>query len=255
MPANPASALGEAAGKLFENAVIGVLERVIGAYGYTVQPQRLVNGTGNTYQIDAVISDSEGRPVIIVDPKYIRYTKHNRDKASWLCTAHYNLRKSHPTLRKSIAVLGGRWSAPSIALMQSFGVETISVTFEHFCEVFDKASIQFDWHESDREVPAESLKAFLDLSTQQQSEIAQSLIRPVEEQLSESVESVLRLDATVAPHLVSGVEILIKTELNEMVMFQEQSISAAIARLLRLMPDDVDVASLTRNRGSTRDSS
>ena len=107
MPANPASALGEAAGKLFENAVIATLERVVGAYGYTVQPQRLVNGTGNSYQIDAVISDDEGRPVIIVDPKYIRYTKHNRDKASWLCTAHYNLRKTHPTLRKSIAVLGG----------------------------------------------------------------------------------------------------------------------------------------------------
>ena len=43
MPANPASALGEAAGKLFESAVFGVLERVVGEYGHTVQPQRLVN--------------------------------------------------------------------------------------------------------------------------------------------------------------------------------------------------------------------
>ena len=254
MPANPASALGEAAGKLFENAVIATLERVVGAYGYTVQPQRLVNGTGNSYQIDAVISDDEGRPVIIVDPKSIRYTKHNRDKASWLCTAHYNLRKTHPTLRKSIAVLGGRWSAPSIALMQSFGVETLSVTFEHFCKAFDQASIQFDWHESDRSTPAKSLKAFQKLSARQQSEISETLIQPVEEQLAASVENVLRLDATVAPHLVSGVEILIKTELNEMVLFQEQSINAAITRLLALIPDDVDVASLTRNSRSAQDS-
>ena len=254
MPANPASALGEAAGKLFENAVIATLERVVGAYGYTVQPQRLVNGTGNSYQIDAVISDDGGRPVIIVDPKYIRYTKHNRDKASWLCTAHYNLRKSHPTLRKSIAVLGGRWSAQSIALMQSFGVETLSVPFEHFCKAFDQASIQFEWHESDRSTPAKSLKAFQTLSARQQSVISETLIQPVEDQLAASVESVLRLDATVAPHLVSSVEILIKTELNEMVLFQEQSINAAITRLIALIPDDVDIASLTRNSRSAQDS-
>lgn len=254
MPANPASALGEAAGKLFESAVFGVLERVVGKYGHTVQPQRLVNGTGNSYQIDAVISDSEGRPVVIVDPKYIRYTKHNRDKASWLCTAHYNLRKSHPTLRKSVAVLGGRWSAPSISLMQSFGVETLTVPFDHLCTAFDKASIQFDWHESDREVPADSFARFQKLSAQQLSEIAQSMIRPVKGQLAESVESVLRLDTALAPHLVSGVELLVKTELNEMVLFQEPTINAAIARLLQLMPDDVDVATLTQNRPSARDS-
>ena len=254
MPANPASALGEAAGKLFESAVNGVLSSVVGTHGCTVQPQRLINGTGNSYQIDAVISDSEGRPVVIVDPKYIRYTKHNRDKAGWLCTAHYNLRKSHPTLRKSVAVLGGRWSAPSIALMQSFGIETITVPFDHFCAAFDQVSIQFDWHESDREVPADSFARFQKLSEQQLSEIAQFLIRPVEEQLAESVESVLRLDTGLAPHMVSGVELLIKTELNEMLLFQEPTINAAITRLLRLIPDDIDVASLTQNRRSAQDS-
>lgn len=129
MPANPAAALGEAAGKLFEAAVLNVLQPVAQRRGFTVDPERLVNGTGNTYQIDAVVSDAEQSPVIIVDPKYIRYTKHNRDKASWLCTAHYNLRKSYPTLRKSVAVLGGRWSNPSIALMQSFGVDILTVPF------------------------------------------------------------------------------------------------------------------------------
>ena len=138
--------------------------------------------------------------------------------------------------------------------MQSFGVETLSVPFEHFCKAFDQASIQFDWQESDRSMPARSLEAFQTLSARQQSEISKTLIQPVEDQLAASVESVLRLDATVAPHLVSGVEILIKTELNEMVLFQEQSINAAITRLLALIPDDVDVASLTRNSRSDQDS-
>ena len=71
-------------------------------------------GTGNVYQIDAVIYHADDRPIVIIDPKYIRYTKHNRDKGSWLCVAHYNLRKTHHSIRKSLAVLAGRWPEPSI---------------------------------------------------------------------------------------------------------------------------------------------
>lgn len=245
MPTNPAAALGEAAGKLFETGILKLLEPVAESRGYSVSPKRLVNGTGNTYQIDAVIFDAEQRPVIIVDPKYIRYTKHNRDKASWLCTAHYNLRKSYPTLRKSVAVLGGRWSAPSIALLQSFGVETLTVPFEHFCDVFDQASIQFDWHESDRSVAPISFERFQTLSERERSDIADALIAPVSQQLSESIEQVLGLDLSSAPHLISGVELLIKTELNEMLLFQEENVHAAIARLLEMMPERVDVSDLT----------
>lgn len=125
--ANPASALGEAVGKLFEAAVLQGLAEVVAARGHTIRPARLRNGTGNVYQIDAVVFDVDDNPVIIIDPKYIRYTKHNRDKGSWLCVAHYNLRKTFPTIRKSIAVLAGRWSAPSRALIRSFGVETLEV--------------------------------------------------------------------------------------------------------------------------------
>lgn len=245
MPANPAAALGEAAGKLFEAAVLKVLQPVAQRRGFSVGPGRLINGTGNTYQIDAVVSDPEQRPVIIVDPKYIRYTKHNRDKASWLCTAHYNLRKSYPTLRKSVAVLGGRWSAPSIALMQSFGVDTLTVPFEHFVAVFDEASIQFDWHESDRSVAPISFERFQQLSEDERSHIADSLIAPVSQQLAESVDQVLELDLTAAPHLVSGVEILIKTELNEMLLLQEPNIQSAIAKMLEMMPERVDISDLT----------
>ena len=115
---NPSSALGEAVGKVFESAVIECLREEVEARGYAIRPARLTNGTGNTYQIDAVIFDHDENPVVIIEPKYIRYTKHNRDKGSWLCTAHYNLRKTFPTIRKSIAVLGGRWSNPSQRLME-----------------------------------------------------------------------------------------------------------------------------------------
>lgn len=65
------------------------------------------------------------------------------------------------------------------------------------------------------------------------------------QQLTESVDQVLELDLTAAPHLVSGVEILIKTELNEMLLLQEPNIQSAVAKMLEMMPERVDVSDLT----------
>ncbi|MBI4332849.1 MAG: hypothetical protein HY673_16395 [Chloroflexi bacterium] len=104
---NPAAALGEAVGKLIEKHITAAVASSVAAMGYTAGPKRLKNGSGNVYQIDCVVASEDGSPIVIVDPKYIRYKKHNRDKGSWLCVAHYNLRKSHPTIRKSVAILSG----------------------------------------------------------------------------------------------------------------------------------------------------
>ena len=89
MVARATSALGQEVGKLFEQAVTESVREEVEARGHSIRPAKLKNGTGNVYQIDAVVFDANDDPVIIIDPKYIRYTKHNRDKGSWLCTAHY----------------------------------------------------------------------------------------------------------------------------------------------------------------------
>ena len=130
MPTNAASAFGEEIGKLFENAILKGLSETVKNRGCSIKPAKMKNGTGNIYQIDAVIFNKASKPIIIIDPKYIRYTKHNRDKGSWLCVAHYNLRKTFPSIRKSIAILAGRWSKPSIELIKSFGVEVLEVPFQ-----------------------------------------------------------------------------------------------------------------------------
>src|SRR3972149_4519060 len=129
MPTNAAAAFGEEIGKLFEVTILKGLADDVKAKSCTIKPYKLKNGTGNIYQIDAVVFDKDNNPLIIIDPKYIRYTKHNRDKGSWLCVAHYNLRKTYPSIRKSISILAGRWSKPSIELIKSFGVEIIELPF------------------------------------------------------------------------------------------------------------------------------
>ena len=244
MPSNPASALGEAAGKLFEQGVIESITPVVASYQHTVTPARLRNGSDNVYQIDAVVFDDQQRPIIIIDPKYIRYTKHNRDKASWLCTAHYNLRKTYPSLRKSIAVLGGRWSRPSRSLLDSFGVEILEVPFDHFCNVFSRYGIEFDWHERDRETPAESLEEFESLQTTQLETISTELVNPVASQLTESVEQVLSTSLEDVPHHVDSVEVLIKTDQNEMLLRQHVNIPDAISDLSNMLPTQTDISEI-----------
>ena len=164
MPTNAAAAFGEEIGKLFEDAILKGLSDDVKARGCTIKPRKMKNGTGNVYQIDAVIFDKDSNPLIIIDPKYIRYTKHNRDKGSWLCVAHYNLRKTFPTIRKSISILAGRWSKPSVALIKSFGVEVFEVPFPIFITALGKWGIDFDWAESDRTASTQAWQSFCKLT-------------------------------------------------------------------------------------------
>ena len=229
---NPSSALGEAVGKLFESAVIECLRTGVTARGYTIRPSRLKNGTENVYQIDAVVFDPDENPIIIIEPKYIRYTKHNRDKASWLCTAHYNLRKTHPTIRKSIAILGGRWSKPSKALMSSFGVQLFEVSFDNIVTILAKHSVAFDWPERGAgEQPRQAWLRYSSLDESDKRQIAAELVKDIKHNLNDAVTYVLDTDISTLPRRISSVEVLLKTEQDEIVLKTFRSVADALADL------------------------
>ena len=216
--------------------------------GYTIRPARLTNGTGNTYQIDAVVFDADENPVIIIDPKYIRYTKHNRDKGSWLCTAHYNLRKTFPTIRKSIAVLAGRWSEPSKALIRSFGVEIVEVPFDGIVSVLGEYGVNFAWSEKDRETPSLAWEHFTGLDDEVRSDIASSLTEGIIDQLSVAVTQVLDADIATLPTRISEVEVLLKTDRDEMVLLTFDSAANALQAMALLVSDRSDISDLLEPR-------
>src|SRR5574341_1015894 len=150
MPANiqnPGSALGEAIGSILESEIHHILAPLAeangciyvstGQNGTTDKSKKLIleDDDGNAYNIDAVIINNRFQPLVLIESKYIRYKKHNRDKASWICTAHTKLRQRYITVRKSIAVLMGSWSRPSTRLLQSFEVELFEIPFDDICEV------------------------------------------------------------------------------------------------------------------------
>ena len=191
---NAASALGEAVGKLFEEAVRSGLEDVATARGCAIRPERLWDSTGNDYQINLVVFDADDKPVIIIDTKYIRYIKHNRDKGSWLCVAHSSLRKTYPTIRKSIAVLSGRWSGKSKTLIHSFGVETLEVPFAYMVSVLREYGVDFAWAEKDRETPRIAWGRFMMLDDEAQAAIGSDLTEGIIEELRAAVAQVLDAD-------------------------------------------------------------
>ncbi len=116
---NPGSALGEAIGSLLEQEIHILLRPIVEQHGaiYITSPQEisakarkkliLTDQDGNDYEVDAVIVNRRFQPLVLLESKYIRYKKHNRDKASWICTAHTKLRTKFPTIRRSIAILMG----------------------------------------------------------------------------------------------------------------------------------------------------
>lgn len=242
MVARATSALGQEVGKLFESATLEAARDVVEERGCSIRPDRLRNGTGNSYQIDAVVFDPEGRPVITIDPKYIRYTKHNRDKGSWLCTAHYNLRKTHRAIRKSIAVLGGRWSNPSKALIQSFGIEILEAPFDHIADVLREHGVEFDWPEREGEsVARRSLAVFSNLDQDAKTRIGAEMVAGVSERLRREVAQVLDTDVSSIATRVSEIEILLKTSQNEMALSTFPSVTDAMRALTDLVSDSPDI--------------
>lgn len=245
--ANPGSALGEAVGKLFEKGVIDCLRETVNSRGCFIGGRRLRNGTQNQYQIDAVIRDKDDNPLVLIEPKYIRYTKHNRDKGSWLCTAHYSLRKTYPTIRKSMAILGGRWSQPSKELMRSFGVQLFEVPFEFMVDVLAQHNVDFGWSEkAPKDQILQEFYTFQDLGDSQLKKISRKLVSEIKDDIIATVENVLDTDMDSLPRRISSIEILAKTDQDEFVFRTFDSVSGALTHLASYAVNTPDLGNLPK---------
>jgi len=255
--ASPGSALGEAIGKLIEIEISHAVKQVAKKYGlYTdtggLRPDKrsgikltMINSSGNEYQLDTVVENKEGKPLITVESKYLRYKKHNRDKASWTCTALYSLRKTFPSIRKSIAVLCGNWSKPSKALLKTFGVEVHEVPFSKIVEILKKYRIKFDWSEKDRETAKRAWETFISLNKAQIQKISKELTKDIIPAIKKSIEHTITADPN-KPKEISDVEVLIKTSHDEYFTGTFPAVHQAIKYLLELQTDKRDVRDILR---------
>jgi hypothetical protein len=261
--ANPASALGEAIGHLIESQVQNIVRKAVensNCYVDTGGKRMgkregskllLVNDTGNEYQIDTVVEDNKGNPIALIECKYIRYKKHNRDKASWTCVAHYKLRTTYPTVRKSIAVLIGDWTAPSKKLMRSFGIEIIEIPFDRLASVLLKNGVNFRWAENDAKTPASSIIAFQKLSKKARETIAVECLASARTSLMKLVRKAIA-SKEVVPRNVEQIELLLKTNQDEFVLKKFEDLTDAISYMVSLTGQKPDIGNILADAGSRK---
>ena len=245
---NYASQLGEAVGHAVEAEIQHIIQQAVEPYGLYVdvggkRPGKrkgekllMVNDTGTEYQIDLAVENQRGEPFILVESKYIRYKKHNRDKASWTCVAHYKLRTTYPTIRKSIAVLMGNWSEPSKKLMQSFGVEIVEIPFLEMVTVLAHQGIEFDWDEKDNLTPQRSWDKWIQLSDSEKEALARAILVNHAEKIRDLI--IGAIEGEQAPMAnVEQIELLLKTSEQEYHLKKFSSVSATMQYLLGLTTD------------------
>jgi len=237
--ANPGSALGEAIGALLEGEIHRILKpfaEKMGCIYITAGPANpktgketkliLMDSDGNEYNIDSVIINNRFQPLVLIESKYIRYTKHNRDKGSWICTAHARLRQRYATVRKSIAILMGSWSRTSKQLLRSFEVELFEISFDEICRALVPYGIEYRWAEKDRAQAAASWQRFVQLSADERAEIAKELVAAIESDLRDSLE--IALDISV-PRRIRSVTVLVRSNYGETFTYTFPTLQQAVA--------------------------
>lgn len=235
---NPGSALGEAIGAAMEQALNEFLTRLVakqGCHYLSKSPNLGKSGNarkllmfdkfGTAYNIDAVIANSSMQPLILIESKYIRYKKHNRDKGSWICTAHPALRRRYASIRSSIAVLAGNWSSSSIAMMKSFDINIFLVPFGRICNLLAKYDIKYDWDEKDRVAAQDAWQKYSHLSAAQKLGIGAEMIRAIKPEVKELVLNIL--DESV-PREISRVTIELRSNLGEAKVYDFANVPQAV---------------------------
>jgi len=194
------SAIGEAIGAEMQDALNELMAKLADEHGYhflstsPVQGKKrllLFDNFGNDYNVDAVLVNQQTQPLILFEWKYIRYKKHNRDKASWVCSAHPAIRRRYGSIRSSIAVLAGSWSSSSIAIMKSSHINIFLVPFDRICKILDGFGVDFRWDEKDRQKSAVAWKTFYALSNSKKAQIGIEMANTIKDDLTALVLSIL----------------------------------------------------------------
>jgi hypothetical protein len=236
--ANPGSALGEAIGAQMESALNRLMQEIADSAGYhfvCTGPNNPVTGRtkkllmfdrfGTAYNIDSVIANAAMQPVILFESKYIRYTKHNRDKGSWLCTAHPALRRRYNSIRSSIAILSGNWSSSSVAMLKSHDINVFMVPFDCICDLLSEHGIAFNWDEKDRDAAVVAWRLYQNLNPEEKAAIGTSMVDAVRAPLSHMVCAILD-DAT--PREIDRVTLELHTNLGELHWLEFASVTEAV---------------------------
>ncbi len=246
---NYGSAIGEAIGAEMQTALNNALTKLADLKSYHFLSTSPIKGKkkllmfdnfGNDYNIDAVLANEEMQPLILFEWKYIRYKKHNRDKASWVCSAHPAIRRRYASIRSSIAVLAGSWSKSSRAMMTSNHINVFLISFERICEILKRYGIDFTWEEKDRQKSKVAWNKFSHLTQKQKAKIGIEMVDYIKDDLQNLILSIL--DVTKNRE-IENVRLEFQSNMGEVKEYQFSSIDDAIDFLNNNELNDIFITS------------
>ena len=203
--ANPGSALGEAIGAAMENSLRQTLAETADSNGchYLTSGLRktksgkkakkllLFDIYGTEYDLDGVIANEAMQPLILIESKYIRYKKHNRDKGSWVCHAHAAVRRRYQSVRSCVAILAGSWSKTSVAMMRSHDINIFLIPFDYICQLLAKVGVDFNWGEKEKDKAYAAWEKYNQLTKAQQVYVGDEMAGLIKKDLISIIESTL----------------------------------------------------------------
>lgn len=203
--ANGGSAIGEAIGHNMEVVLHKCIEDFLEDYschflkesGYNPKTRKhskkllLYDDFGNDYNINGVITDESMRPLVLLESKYIRYKKHNRDKGSWICNAHSAIRKRYSSIRSSIAVLAGSWSKSSLAMIRSYDINVFLIPFDYIADILLARGIDFRWEEKEKEKAMTAWLAYDALPDSEKNKIGEEMVDLIKNKLYDFLKDLL----------------------------------------------------------------
>ncbi len=242
--ANPASALGEGIGVLIEDEVKKALKKLADTHGYDLKSGDIKNGFGNLHQIDGIIA-KDGKYTVLIEAKFLRYTKHNMDKGSRLIVAHHNIRRHYSTIRRCIAILCGNWTGGSKQLIRSFNIDILEVGWEKIVKIFAEYGIDIEWEEDDKKKAREAWKKFHRLSPSNLNDIADKVLSDVKKPLLSLIEATIAADPMREKN-ITGIELALQTSHDEFFVSQFKKAGDVIAYLMRFQTDVSDVGKILK---------
>jgi hypothetical protein len=198
--ANPGSLLARAVNVLIKQETNRLLRPIVENYGCVyatvgkLDPRTgyaakllLQDNIGNSFQVDAVIATHRLQPLILIQSSYAHHKKRERGKNLGICTAHFSLRRTYPTLRQSLAILAGSWDEHSKAIMRSFDHTVFEIGSPKILSTLAEYGIAFDWGKKAQDCATEEWMKWEHLSNEDYDAIAHVLLKDVAPRLRETL--------------------------------------------------------------------
>lgn len=186
-------AFGQKLGKLLEDEIHRVVQDCLYGTDFEFIPKgRLADLYGKLCTHDGLIVDQEGRPFAIIESKLIQKAKHATEKAAKIVREHPDLKRAHPTLRSSIAVLAGDFTPEPLRMVEASGANLLFIPQNHLAEACRHYGIEILWEDYEAAQSAmAAIKRYISLSQEERKALGQRIVQPIAEQLREVVKAAI----------------------------------------------------------------